>query len=95
MNFIIPKNYKFKPKLFGILDYQSAVLDAVCGFILYVIVNVIFSSFSMKLYFFIGLFLPILIFSIIGVQSESIISVLTYVFKYYKNQKIYLYKKNN
>ncbi len=93
MNFIIPKNYKFKPKLFGLIDYQSAVLVSILGIILYIIVNIIFSSFTTKLYFFIGLFLPILIFSIVGIQNESIVSVIIYIFKYYNNQKIYLYKK--
>lgn len=31
MNFIIPKNYKFKPKLLGILDYQTALLGRHLG----------------------------------------------------------------
>lgn len=93
MHFIIPKNYKFKPKLFGLIDYQTAILDTIWAVILYVIVNIIFSTISLKLYFFIGFFLPVLLFSIIGINHESILSVLIYLFKFYKNQKIYLYKK--
>lgn len=93
MNFIIPKNYKFKPKLFGLIDYQTAILDTIWAAILYVIVNIIFSTISLKVYFFIGLFLPVLLFSIIGINHENILSVLIYLFKFYKNQKIYLYKK--
>lgn len=31
MNYIIPKNYKFKPKILGLIDYQSAILDTIWG----------------------------------------------------------------
>lgn len=93
MHFIIPKNYKFKPKLFGLIDYQTAILDTFWAVILYFIVNIIFSTISLKVYFFIVFFLPVLLFSIIGINHESILSVLIYLFKFYKNQKIYLYKK--
>lgn len=95
MNFIIPKNYKFKPKLLGLIDYQTAVLNGVWAGILYILVNILFSTITMKLYFFIGLFLPFLLFSIVGINNENIISVFIYIFKFYKNQKIYLYSKNN
>lgn len=93
MNFIIPKNYKFKAKLLGLIDYQTAVLDSIWAGILYVLVNAIFSSITMKVYFFIGLFVPFLLFSIIGINNENILSVLIYIIKYYKKQKIYLFKK--
>lgn len=95
MNFIIPKNYKFKPKLFGLIDYQTAVLNSIWAGILYVIANIIFSSLTTKVYFGIGLFVPFLLFTIIGVNHESIVSVLIYIFKFYKSQKIYVYKKRN
>ena len=93
MNFIIPKNYKFKAKLLGLIDYQTAVLDSIWAGILFFFVNAIFTSITMKVYFFIGLFVPFLLFSIIGINNENIISVLIYIFKYYKKQKIYLFKK--
>lgn len=95
MNFIIPKNYKFKPKLFGLIDYQTAVLDSIWAGILYLLVNHIFSTITIKVYFFIGLFLPFFLFSITGINRENILSVFIYIFKFYKNQKIYLYKKRN
>lgn len=95
MNFILPKNYKFKPKLFGLIDYQTAVLDSVWAGILYVLVNLFFTSISTKLYIFIGLFVPFLLFSIVGVHNENIVSVFIYILKYYNHQKIYLFKKKN
>ena len=93
MNFIIPKNYKFKPKLLGLLDYQTAVIDGIWAGILYVLSNIFFSSLTHKLYFMIALFLPFLLFTIVGINNESIVSVSIYIFKYLKKQKIYLYKK--
>ena len=93
MNFIIPKNYKFKPKLFGLINYQTAVLDCIWAGLLYIFVNAFFTSFAIKIYFFIGLFLPFMLFSIVGFNNDNILSVFIYIFKYYTNQKIYLYKK--
>lgn len=95
MNFIIPKNYKFKPKLFGFIDYQTAVLDSIWAGILYGVVNLFFSSIRVKIYVFIGLFVPFLLFSIVGIHDENIVSVLIYLFKYFKSQKIYLFKKKH
>lgn len=92
MHFIIPKNYKFKPKILGLIDYQSAVLLSLWGGFLYILVNFLFSSISIKLYFSISLFIPALLFCIIGINNESIIYILKYMLKYYLNQKIYLYK---
>jgi len=93
MHFTIPKNYKFKPKLFGLIEDQTAGLDSIWAGILYVLLNLFFSSLTTKIYIFIVLFIPFLLFSIVGVHNEPIVSVLIYVFKYYKNQKLYLFKK--
>lgn len=93
MQFIIPKNYKFKPKLLGLLDYQTAVIDGIWAGILFFLSNIIFDNITHKLYFIITLFLPVLLFTIIGVNNESIISVSIYILKYLKKQKIILYKK--
>lgn len=93
MQFIIPKNYKFKTKLLGLLDYQTAVIDGIWAGILFLLSNLIFASLTHKLYFIIALFLPVLLFTIIGINNESVISVTIYIFKYFKRQKIFLYKK--
>lgn len=93
MQFIIPKNYKFKPKLLGILDYQTALINGVWAGILYLLSNIFFKTLTHKLYFMIALFLPFLLFTIVGVNNENIISVSIYILKYFKRQKIFLYKK--
>ncbi len=95
MHFIIPKNYDFKAKLFGIIDYSTALLNGVWAGILYVFVNFLFSALSTKIYCFAGLFLPFFLFTIFGINNENIISVIVYVIKFYQKQKIFLYQKNN
>ena len=92
MNFIVPKNYKFHSKLLGLIDYQTAVLNCIWGGILYVLVNLIFTSLKLKIYCFFGLFLPFFLFCIVGLNNENILDVARYIFKFYTGQKIYLYK---
>ena len=93
MLFIFPKNYNFKPKLLGFIEYSTAIIDCIIAVILYGFVNLVFTSLNIKIYVFIALFLPILLISILGVNRESIVSVFIYMFKFIKNQNIYLYKR--
>lgn len=93
MHFIFPKNYNFKPKLLGFIEYSTAILDTVLAIIIYFFINIIFTNTTIKIYVFISLFFPILLTSILGINKESFISVFKYIFKFFKNQKIYLYKK--
>lgn len=93
MHFIFPKNYDFKPKLLGFIEYSTAIIDTIIGIFIYFILNLIFEDINIKIYVFISSFLPILIISILGINRESFISVFIYVFKFFKNQTVYLYKK--
>ncbi len=93
MHFIFPKNYNFKPKLLGFIEYTTAIIDAIIALFLYAIINLIFTNINIKIYVFISLYLPILLISILGINRESILSVCIYLFKFIKNQNIYLYKK--
>ena len=74
MNFIFPKNYNFKSKLLGFIDYSTAILDSILGIIIYFFVNLIFTNITIKIYVFISLF--------------------CYMFKFVKNQNVYLYSRN-
>lgn len=94
MHFIFPKNYNFKPKLFGFIQYSTAILDSLVGFLIYTFVNFIFTDINIKIYVFISLFLPILLISILGINKESFLTVFRYIFKFIKNQNIYLYTRN-
>ncbi len=95
MHFIFPKNYNFKPKLLGFIEYSTAILDTIIGVIIYFLVNQFFTNLNIKIYVFISLFFPIILISILGVNKESIISVFCYIFKFFKNRNTYLYYKNN
>lgn len=94
MHFVFPKNYNFKQKLLGFIDYSTAILDTIIGIIIYLLVNVFFTNLNVKIYVFVSLFLPILLISILGINKESFISVFTYMFKFVKNQNVYLYSRN-
>ena len=93
MKFIFPKNYNYNLKLFGIISYSTAVIDIILGIIVFGFVNFIFKTISLKIYFFIGLYLPILMFSFFGINKESFLDVTRYIFKYLINRRVYLYNK--
>ena len=93
MNFIFPKNYNFKQKLLGIIDYSTAILDVSIAGILFLLTNFLFENMTIKIYFFVSLYFPILLFSIVGIHKESFINVLFYMIKFLKNQNIYLFRK--
>lgn len=93
MHFIFPKNYDFRPKLLGFIEYSTAIIDSILGILIYSIVNFIFKDIDLKIYFFIAFFFPILIISILGINRENFISVFIYMFKFFKNRKVYLYNK--
>ena len=93
MHFIFPKNYNFRPKLFGFIEYTTAVIDIIIALFLYGFVNLIFTSINIKIYIFISLFLPIFLVSIFGINNEPLIYVLFYLLKYLLSSKLYLFKK--
>ena len=93
MNFIFPKNYNFKQKLFGIIDYTTAIFDIIFAFFLLFISNTLFTNTTIKIYFFVSLYFPLFLFSVIGIHKESFFNVLSYMIKFFNNQNIYLYKK--
>ena len=93
MKFIFPKNYNYNMKILGFISYTTALIDVIIGIILFGIVNLFFDTISLKIYFFIGLFLPILLFSIFGINKESFIDVTRYIYRFIKNRRVYLYDK--
>lgn len=94
MKFIFPQNYRFKNKLFGIIDYSSLILNIIWDIFIYFLINLIFKSLNIKVFLFIIFCLPILLFSIIGFNHENIIYIFIYILKYVKKQKLYFYNKN-
>lgn len=93
MHFIFPKNYDFRPKIFGILDYSTAIIDVILGIIIYFLINIFVKNINIKINIFISLYLPVILFSILGINQESFSSIIRYTFKFIKNQNVYLYNK--
>ena len=93
MKFIFPQNYRFSSKLFGIIDYSTAIFNIFCWAIVSSINHFLFQSLTLKIIFFIIFCFPIFLISILGFQHENILYVFYYLFLYYKKQKLYLYKK--
>lgn len=92
MKFIFPLNYNFKPKILGILDYNTVLLNLVWDIFIYCLINLLFNSINIKLIIFIILCFPILLFSIIGFNHENIVYVLKYLLKYILYRGVYIYK---
>lgn len=93
MKFIFPQNYSFKNKLFGVLDYSTAIVNVIWCTFIFCLCNLIFKSLDIKIFLFVVLCLPLLMFSIVGFNHENILYVIMYVIKFLKSQKIYLYNK--
>lgn len=93
MKFIFPQNYKFKTKILGLIDYQSAILTVIWGGLVYLILNIIFESLKLKIFLFITSVLPVFIFSVVGIGGENIISVIIYMSKFIIKPKLIFYDK--
>ncbi len=93
MKFIFPQNYKFNTKILGLIDYQTAILNLVWGGLIFLIINFIFNSINIKIFLFIVLVFPMLIFSIVGINGENVISVIIYMLKFIIKPKLLLYNK--
>ena len=94
MKFIFPKNYNFKNKILGIIDYTTAFFNVTWYGIVFLFVNLFFSSLKIKIIIFILFCFPLFLFSISGFNGENIIYVFKYMLKYFIKPKLYLYNKN-
>ena len=92
MKFIFPKNYRYKNKIFGIIDYSTAIINLIFYVIVYFITNFIFKQISMKIFVFVLVCFPCFLLSIVGRERENVFFVIKYVLKYIKSKKLYLYK---
>lgn len=93
MNFVFPSNYNFKNKLFGLIDYTTAIVNVLWYIFSFCLVNLIFEDINFKIMAFSFLAIPFLIFSIVNNRNESILIVLVYIFKFFTSPKLYFYRK--
>ena len=93
MKFIFPQNYNFNNKLFGFIDYTTAIFNIFWFLFVFLLVNLLFSSLMIKIIICTIFCFPILLLSIIGFNGENIVYVFSYLFNFIKKQKIYFYNK--
>lgn len=91
LKFIFPKNYNFSHKLFGFIDYSTAVFNLVWYIFIFCLINIFFSNLNIKIFLFILFCFPLSILSFIGFNNENILYVLLYILKFIKSKKIYFY----
>ena len=94
IQFIFPQNYDFQNKLFGVIDYSTAFVNLLWYGIVFIIINLFFTDISFKIFIFIVLCFPLLLFSFAGFHGENIISVFSYLFRFLVRPKLFLYKKH-
>ena len=93
MKFIFPQNYDFKNKILGIIDYTTALVNVLwCAFV-FLILNFFITNLTIKVFIFITLTFPLILFSFAGFNGENIVYVFSYFIRYVIRPKLYLYKK--
>lgn len=93
MKFIFPQNYNFKNKIFGFIDYSTALINIIWYLIIFLLLNFFSFNLNFKISLFIIFCLPLFLISLIGFNNENILYVFIYMFKFFKNRKIYFYSK--
>lgn len=93
VKYIIPKNYDFKPKLFGIIEYKLGVFVSALILILILIFKNINIAAIMKLQIIITIVAPIIMLGTIGVRGEKFFDIFKLLLSYYLKPKVYFYTK--
>lgn len=94
MKFIFPKNYNFKNKIFGIIDYITAFVNIIWYAFVLILVNILFTNIKIKIFIFISICFPLFLFSLSGFHGENIVYVFVYMTKFIFRQKLFFYDKN-
>lgn len=93
MKFVFPQNYDFKNKLLGIIDYSTAFVNLLWYAFVFLLVNFIFKSLTLKIFVFVVFCFPLLLFSFASFNGENILYVFSYLFRFLLKPKLFLYKK--
>lgn len=93
MKFVFPQNYDFKNKILGVVDYSTAFVNLIwCAFVL-LLVNLFPFGLTVKIFIFVVLCFPLLLFSFVGFNGENIVYVFSYLFRFFTKQKLFVYRK--
>ena len=94
MKFIFPQNYNFKNKLFGVIDYSTAIVNVIWDVFVFLIVHFLLPSFTIKIFVFVVFCFPLLLLSFVGFNGENIVYIFSYLFHFLIKPKLFLYKKS-
>ena len=94
MKFIFPQNYNFTNKIFGFIDYSTAILNVIWAILIFAFLHILFNDLTTKIFLFITFCFPLLLFSILGFNGENITYFIIYILKYFLKPKIYFFKKD-
>lgn len=93
MKFIFPRNFNFKNKFLGIIEYSTLFINLLWDVFIFCLVNLVLHSLTMKITIFIILCFPLLLFSIVNCNNENILIIISYLIKFLFSPKIYLFNK--
>ena len=93
MKFIFPQNYNFNNKLFGTIDYTTAIFNIIWISFILLLSNIIFTNLTIKIFICITFCFPFILLSFVGFNGENIVYVLSYMLSFILKQKIFLYNK--
>ena len=93
MKFIFPKNFNFKNKLFGIIDYNIVLVNIVWYVLILILITIVFKSLQIKIFLFIIFCFPFFLVSVTGLNGENILYVILYLYRFSRKQKLYFYFK--
>ncbi len=91
MKYLIPENYDYKNKLFGILDYKSAIFIVIFIFIVWNVLGLFIKNIITLISLMIILCLPIILLIFYNSSNENFINLVYYFVKYLIKPKIYFY----
>lgn len=93
MKFIFPQNFNFKNKLFGFIDYPTAIFNIIYFFILLFICNLLIKNINLKIFIIVFFYFPFFLLTIIDFNHENILYFFFYIIKFLFKPKVYLYSK--
>lgn len=93
MKFIFPRNFNFKNKFLGIIEYSTLFINLLWDVFIFCLVSLVLHSLTMKITIFIILCFPLFLFSIVNCNNENILIIISYLIKFLFSPKIYLFNK--
>ena len=93
MKFIFPKNYRFRQKLFGFIDYSTILINLIWFIVVFLLLQLFSFDFMIKIFIFILFCFPVFLMSMFGFQGENLLSVCSYLFSFIRKPKVLLFIK--